>query len=206
MNKFNLTELYQKVFGIKGIRFDLESGFNSSDNNKGKSGFEFSLPELTKSKALSYLGTPINEQIAFSVPGSNTTYTFPDWPLIDIYVAKNIVTTPIKGRNGSVKEYINTGDYQINIRGIFINYESDEYPEEMVYQFHELFKLNRELRVTNSLLNLLDVHDLVITDIRLPEVEGFNHIQPFIIQCISDRAVELTITEAKKQSRSLSKG
>lgn len=195
---FNLIELYTKVFGIKGVRFAI-----SSDAQASKRGVveynSLNLPALPKARAYSVLGTPIYEQITLKT--SNREYTFPDWPLIDISASKNIVTTAIKGRNGSVKEYINIDDYQVNIRGILINYESDDYPEDLVYDLHETFKLKTEMQVTSPVMNLLDIHNLVIKDIKIPEVEGYNNIQPYLLQCLSDEPIELVIKDAKNQNK-----
>lgn len=195
-NSFNLIDLYTKVFGIKGVRFAI----NTTGGNQGE--FEYSSLQLTgkpKARAYSVLGTPIYEQI--TLIGSDTNYTIPDWPLIDITYQKQIIKTPVKGHNGTVKEYIYTDDYQINIRGILINYFSDEYPENLVYELEQTCKINKELRVTSPLLNLLDVHNLVIQDVRYPEVEGYNNIQPFLLQCLSDEPIELVIKTAKNQQK-----
>jgi hypothetical protein len=196
-NSFNLIELYQKVFNIKGVRFAIPTGNTDAGTEREVSNFTLDLPAVPNARAYSYLGTPIYEQISFRT--TDREYTFPDWPLLDISAAKNIISTPIKGRNGTVKEHINIDDYQITIRGILINYVSDEYPEDLVYELHEIFKVNKELQVTNPLLNLMDIHNVVIKDIRFPEVEGYNHIQPFVIQCLSDEPVEIVIKYAKNQ-------
>lgn len=206
-NSFNLIELYSKVFNIQGVRFAIR---NASDGlvNGSFEGSALELPLTPKASAFSVLGTPIYEQISFMVPDVNGTlknYTFPDWPLLDISASKNIVKTPIKGANGTVKEYINIDDYQITIRGILINYDSDEYPEDLVNDVHELFKANKEMQVTTPVLNLLDIHNIVIIDLKFPEVEGFNNIQPFVIQCLSDEPVELLIKSAKNQ-KTIKKG
>ena len=40
---------------------------------------------------------------------------------MEISNTRNIVKTDIQGRDGSVKEFINNGDYQISIKGILSN-------------------------------------------------------------------------------------
>lgn len=198
-NSFNLIELYQKVFNIKGVRFAIPTGDTSAGNEGGVQNFTLDLPVIPKARAYSIIGTPIYEQITFRT--SDREYTFPDWPLIDISASKNIIKTPIKGRNGTVKEYINIDDYLITIRGILINHDGEEYPEEMVNELHDIFKINKEMRVTTPVLNLLEIHNIVIQDLKFPEVEGYNHIQPFVIQCLSDEPVELVIKYAKTQKK-----
>lgn len=201
-NSFNLLSLYREVFNIKGVRFAIPTVAGNAEQPSDFTGLQtLSKPQA---KALSFLGTPIYEQITFQIPesaGSFRAYTLPDWPLIDVSAAKNIIKTPLKGRNGTVKEYINIDDYQVTIRGILINYDSEAYPEDLVNELHQLFVINAEMQVITPLLNLLDVHNLVITDLKLPEVEGYNNIQPYIIQAISDEPVELIIQDVKNQSK-----
>lgn len=197
-NSFNILDLYQKAFGVKGVRFAIPP--NTMRNDKADITYNgLNVSSTPTALAQSVLGTPIYEQI--TLRDGDSEYTFPDWPLIDIAYTKNIVKTPIKGRNGTVKEYINIDDYQIAIRGILINYVNDEYPYDLLSQLETFCKINRELQVTSPVINLLDVHNIVIADVRYPEVEGINHIQPFIIQCLSDEPVELIIKSAKNQNK-----
>lgn len=203
VNRFNLIQMYSKVFGIKGVRFAIPTPNNDGYQGSIEYG-SLDVPLPSKAKAMSVLGTPIYEQI--QLIGNGRDFTFPDWPLIDIAASKNIVKTPVRGLNGTVKEFIAIDDYQINIRGILINYDSDQYPEDLVYELHEVFKINEAFQVISPVINLLDVNSLVIQDLRLPEVEGYNNIQPFVLQCLSDRPVELVIRDAKKQVRNIVQG
>lgn len=74
--------------------------------------------------------------------------------------SKNIVTTQMVGMDGTVKEYINEGDYQINIvvgvaavrNGVIV----DEYPEDGL----------RELRAFFDEKAAIDVHSVFLRDIR----------------------------------------
>ncbi|MBD3748936.1 MAG: hypothetical protein IE931_05525 [Sphingobacteriales bacterium] len=204
-NSFNLIDLYTKVFGIKGVRFAIPTESQSDEGS-----IEFATPSTqvkSKAKAYSLLGAPVYEVITCKIPvnGGFKDYTFPDWPLLDVSAAKNIVKTPLKGKDGTVKEYINIDDYQITIRGILINYNSDEYPEDLVNSLHQLFKVNQEMQVTTALLNLLDIHNIVITDLKLPEVEGYSNIQPYVISALSDEPVELKI-QSVANSKKIMKG
>lgn len=195
-NKFDLTKLYTSVFGLNGVRFAIP---NSQERQGGYDFSALQLSDQPQARASSVLGTPIYEQI--TVIGEGVNYTFPDWPLIDISYPKTIVKTPILNGKGTVKEYINTDDYQVNIRGILINYFSDAYPEDLLYEFEQVCKINKELRILSPVVNLLDINNIVIENVSYPSVEGFNNIQPFVLQCVSDEPVELVIKQAKNQSK-----
>ncbi|WP_443937095.1 DUF6046 domain-containing protein [Pedobacter sp. MW01-1-1] len=191
-NSFNLADLYQKAFGVKGVRFAITTP------EKEQAAIHYSslnVPDVLQAPVQSVLGTPIYELI--TLKDGDLEYTFPDWPLIDVAFSKNIIKTPLKGYNGTVKEFINIDDYQIQIRGILINYVNDEYPLDLLDKLKRICSINKELQVTSPVLNQLDIHNLVITDVRYPEVEGYNHIQPFVIQALSDEPIELIIQAAQ---------
>lgn len=156
----------------------------------------------------SVLGTPIYEQITLSVPATVSngvvtskafTYTFPDWPLFDINPAWIIKKENIQGIAGSVKEFISQDDFTITIRGFLINYASQDYPEQLLTDLWAVINSKKSIGITSRVFNLLDIHNIVITDARFPAVEGYMNMQPFELSCLSDTPVELLIKSVKTQ-------
>ena len=89
--------------------------------------------------AISYLGTPILDPFTFNggsffatdnINKEGDPIPFPDDNgvsglglvipnmIIEVNQTKNIITTPIQGRDGTVKEFISRGDYLITLSGI----------------------------------------------------------------------------------------
>jgi hypothetical protein len=231
-NTFNISALYQQVFGVTGVTFNIpqlvENTFveeleiaeyaagialNDAQYQAGLTRQQLyqgiqSIPQPTAANIQSVLGTPIYEQITLTIPATVTngvqtspqqTYTFPDWPLFDITGAKTIEKTKMQNFDGSVKEYISDDDFQITIRGFLINYDSQAYPEDLFNAFAKLLKAKVTLGITSQVFNLLNIHNIVITDYRLPGVEGYPNIQPFELDCLSDAPVELLIKSVKTQ-------
>lgn len=207
MNSFNLVDLYQKAFGIKGVRFNV----SASQSVESANNTYFDIPGvesrlLVPGQSLSVLGTPIYEHFTFSYTekGKTRSITLPDWPLMSVSAHKNILCTPIKGLPGTVKEFINFDDYKISIRGMLINYESNDYPEQLVHDLHDFFKINDQLVITSPILNnQLDVDAVVMESIDFPALEGFPNVQPYQIDMISDAPVIVTIRDAKKQVKNI---
>jgi len=112
---------------------------------------------------------------------------------IEVNQEKNIIKTPIQGRNGTVKEYISDGDYTINIRGIIQETPLKRtYPKELVKNFIEICKAQRSLVVISTFLNeYFEIQDIVIENYSLPQVEGLRNQQPFIITASSDVPIDL---------------
>lgn len=76
-----------------------------------------------------------------------------DTILMTVSQAKNIVTTQIQGKTGTFKEYINDGDFQIDVRGLLVGSEPNIYPTEQVEALVRLFSVPDTLRVTSEFLS-----------------------------------------------------
>lgn len=227
--KFNIPALYQQVFGITGVRFAIPTlenvaktaaeveifaaaqRLNQLQNNGLKQNDQYSdldVIPLPSAQAQSVLGTPIYEQITLNVPATVSngvitskafTYTFPDWPLFDISPAWIIKKENMQGGTGTVKEFITQDDFTITIRGFLINYDSQDYPEDLLTDLWKVINCKKSIGITSRVFNLLDIHNIVIVDARFPAVEGYMNMQPFEIDCLSDIPVELLIKSVKTQ-------
>lgn len=114
-----------------------------------------------------------------------------DTVLIDVTLTKNIVTTQLNGRNGTVKEYIADDDFKVTLRGALVNAKGTAYPEAQVKQLMKILKAPVTLTVTSDYLTLYGIYSLVVTDYNLPQREGYTNTQLFDISCLSDNPVEL---------------
>jgi hypothetical protein len=165
----------------------------------------------------SYLGTPIFSWLTLHVEPTSLKGSFSsndiskaagllvkiDTALFDVSMSRNIITTPIQGRNGTVKEYVSDGDYQINIKGTLVSKNPNLYPELEVVNLVKLCKQPQEIGVVSPYLNsVFGIFHLVIQSYSFPMTEGYQNLQHFDLNCISDRSVELTINENLKSGRS----
>ena len=114
--------------------------------------------------------------------------------VVSITGKKNIVSTPLVGRKGTVKELINEDDYQISITGIVIG-ENQQFPEEQLDSIKELYSINEavELKCALTEVFLSEGDKVVITDISFPQSNQTEYTQVIEMQCISDRAFELIL-------------
>ena len=167
--------------------------------------------ELEEADFRSLLGTPVFTQIEFQ-PGryfelSDIEKENPiDYEgvvlqtvLADVTQTKNIVTTPIQGRNGTVKEFVSDGDFIITITGGVIGETVDGkiteinqfYPEVDVRRLIEICKVPQAVTITAEFLQLFGINDVVITDYNFGEKEGTRDLQPFQITMLSDIPIDL---------------
>lgn len=106
--------------------------------------------------------------------------------LMTVSQQRNIVTTAIQGRNGTIKEYINEGDYSIDFKGAIVSRNSNEYPELEVRDFLELLQAQEALDVVSDFLRLFDINKLVISNYEFPQQEGYQNMQLFSVSALSD--------------------
>ena len=152
----------------------------------------------------SELGTPVWDRLVIGENnnGENDNYTnelgqdisitplIIDTILIDVQQTNNIVKTSVQGRSGTVKEYINRGDFALNFKGYISNGNKNNinvYPEEQVQNFINIMKKNGSIIVTNQRLNdIYNISEVVINSYNLPTVEGLTNLQPFTFTAISE--------------------
>lgn len=113
--------------------------------------------------------------------------------VVDLTRTKNIVTTSVQGLDGTVKEYISNGDWQITIRGI-IAQKQYGYPKERYKQLLKFLQINKPIKVANRWINDAEIYSIVITDYKLPYNPHINCII-YEFNALSDKPIELKINE-----------
>lgn len=141
----------------------------------------------------SSLGTPIFADI--TLESGDLSLNIPT-VLLEVSQQKNIVTTTVQGRSGTVKEYISDGDYSVTMRGLIVSTDAYTYPTEDVSEFIDIMKVQSDIEVVSPFLQLFEIYNIVVTDYRLIQIEGFQNQQAFEISAISDVPLELIDEEA----------
>lgn len=160
----------------------------------------------------SWMGTPVFDML--SIPPFN--YTDNDGNAVNISAAinfysvilevnqtKNIVTTAVQGRNGTVKEYISDGDYQISINGVITSQYNNVAPfEQDIAYMNSVFAMlrgNVAIPVSCSFLDMFQINSMVVMDYKFGQVEGARNTISFSMNCLSDEPFEIKYT-AKQTS------
>jgi len=159
---------------------------------------------------VSFLGTPVfsNLEIPAGQYRDNQGQIVPfdgiriDTVLFDVSIEKNIVRTPINGRDGTVKQYISLGDYSISCQGIIIG-ETDAanagfdvsrtnvVPEAEIRKLNEIIKVPQEIEIVSEFLDFFDVSTVVIQGGGFSQREGFRDSIYFTLGMLSDAPIEL---------------
>lgn len=137
--------------------------------------------------------------LAIGYAGSNIEI---DECILSVTQEKNIVSTPLQGRDGTVKEYISDGDYIItaeiavtnyNQKGGDLNDESSfEYPKEKLETLVKLLQVKDTIIVDSAFLDVFGVTSTVVKSYSLQQ-ETHSNRQSLQIQMLSDESYEIKI-------------
>lgn len=158
-------------------------------------------PFLDKPDATSLLGTPVFDTVTFfgnGMDGQISYYDISKKKTINIskmrldiamcVVTKNVnvIKTPIAGRNGTVKQYINMGDFDVQINGVFTSQVPDSRPDLLIRQLHDITNSTAEVNVASNFLNLFGIQSLVFERCEFPQNQEGRDVQHFQLDCISE--------------------
>lgn len=119
-------------------------------------------------------------------------FDLPNEPLISLSLKKTIVETATVGthRQGTVKEYINTEDWQLSIRGVAMDLENpDNYPSEQIDTLNNLFAINDAVDVvSNTFLGLFGIDRIILKDFEIDAMAGMQGAQKYKFNAVSEQS------------------
>lgn len=156
----------------------------------------------------SYFGTPVYSPLEFlktsgtsldnsrgvgEANGNSQVILRVDTVLMTVNQTRNIVKTPIAGRNGTVKEYISDGDFLIDIQGAIVSPFLNVFPKEEVSLFIELMGLPKSIPVACEFLQLFGIDSIAVDVWDIAQKLGSRNEVPFRITALSDLAEEIIL-------------
>lgn len=110
--------------------------------------------------------------------------------VVTVTQEKHIVRTTLVGLNGTIKEYISSGDYDISISVGIVAVDPegrivDEYPEEGIRKVREFLDENKAVEVASVFLSIFGIERMVVTRFSLRQ-ETASSRQTIEIRALSD--------------------
>ena len=154
----------------------------------------------------SYLGTPQYTQIVIKDTIGRVVdpkYNSGEgWAMFQsafcvISQTRNIIRTPIQGRNGTVKEYISDDDYHIEIIGALVSPYGNVAPHYDLNNIVNLMKIQDEIIIVSDFITQFGISNCVIAGANFRQVPGMRNQIDFTMTIYSDdpTEIELGITE-----------
>lgn len=179
-------------FGLGGVR-PIRYVANEKGLEQNNSGYDLQEAVIEESNKISYLGTPVFGEIVLKYEAENLEIEV-QTVLSDVTMTRNIVKTVMQDVDGTVKEYISDGDYDVVIRGMLVS-EENEFPRDQITLLHNICLVKDALVVESEFLQLFGIYNLVIESYSFPQQEGIRNVQLFELNCISDKPIELIIED-----------
>jgi len=131
--------------------------------------------------------------LSFRLP-DGSWWLFPVEPLISISGKNTIVRRNVakSERRGTIKERWAEDDLQINIQGSLAHSDLYTYPSQELSTLYQAITQRKAIEIKNELLQLLNVHQIVVEPYSFPFSKGEN-VQNFSIDAYSDDLYELFI-------------
>lgn len=185
----NIIQLYQQVFGYKGVPV-----WPISTSKMVAPADDATVNDFAQEAKYSDLSGTLG--VRYFMPTKIDGLWLPNEPLVSVSGQNMIVKTQLTGVRGLVKELISTDDYAIKIEGLIINESSDDYPEEYLRKIRTICEKPAAVEIDNRLLTLFDIHQVAIESYSFPGVAGDQNVQAYVITCSSDRPIELLLKQS----------
>lgn len=166
----NKSSFVLAVFGLSALKNSLlKNDAENTDTQVGTTRYGAPIFKFSEIK-LSYAGSDI----------------LLDTAILSISQSKNIVTTTLQGRDGTVKEYISDGDYEINIKGVLDSGNMFVYPETLVKQLKDICDIKDNIEIKSPFAEMLGITEAVITGYSFGQVPAGYNVQSYDITLLSD--------------------
>ena len=197
MAKFKIATPDQIINAIEGAAIPRVNAFPNVSDSDYQEGLDQAEKEGGKIVTSKQLGTPIFDRLIFLAEGTgigNIDLKI-DEVILSVDQVKNIVRTPIQGRDGTVKEYISMDDYTISVSGILVDdLNPHRQPVEKIDLLRQFCELNAQFKVASKFLDLFGITSVVVESYRIAQNTG-NRQVPFRLELLQDEDIELQLTD-----------
>jgi hypothetical protein len=186
-NTYELSGLYKQAFGdyVRLSANELKSDNVTSLEPPEIDNLSQDVLNNTFNAVASALGVTI------FMPVKIGNLWLPNEPLVSVAFSKKIVQTDLSGNDGTVKELMGVGDWEISIRGIATNDRLEAYPSAKVKEISDICKAGRSLDAISPLFQYVGITRIAIRRLNFQAIEGMQNAQPFEIQALSDNQSDM---------------
>lgn len=105
-------------------------------------------------------------------------------PRVSTQSTKNIVLTPVQGRDYTRKELIAGGDLTFSVSGEINSNQDGVYPENDVKKFIQIMQYGGVVKANHFMFKQFNIEQVLIKDYSLPPSE-YKNIQPYSFTCVA---------------------
>lgn len=105
-------------------------------------------------------------------------------PKVAMNSSKNLILTPVQGRDYTRKELVSGGDLTFTVSGEINSNRADVYPDTAVKKFIQLAQYGGVIQVNHMMFSQFNINQVIIKDYSLQTPE-FKNIQPYSFTCVA---------------------
>ncbi len=141
--------------------------------------------EMLSFGTISMFGTTISNEIKFKTK-SGITFSLADIT-IDVSIKNAIVSTPLIGVKGMVKEKTGSEDYEIIINGYLWNEKPNAFPIAILKDFIKCIEDEGSIEISSKQLDAFGIRRIALKEYKVPQNEmTLINRQKFILTFLSD--------------------
>lgn len=105
-------------------------------------------------------------------------------PQINLSSAKNVVLTPVQGRDYARKELISGGDLKFSVQGQIVGKDPGVRPDNEISKFIQIMQYGGVVKVNHYLFRNFNVSQILITSFSLRQT-SYKNVQPYTFECVA---------------------
>lgn len=201
---YDIQQLYQRTFGTKPVvpANDASYGDGGGQVYLGVEKPDDKFTPRGRTLYETYRGTevwlPVTLRVAY---GLAFKPLYLPYSVVRATCKKNIISTPLAERQGTVKELYSVDDWQITVKGFLIATEHT-WPEKEIEDLNEYYKKSHSLIIQNALTDVLLENQsrpeeqcrVVMESLEFMEIEGGRiRAQAFSMKLVGDSVFTLEV-------------
>lgn len=193
---FDFTGRYYQAFGFTPGHISnalVEAGFDRAIKKNHDTNFQASVyvfDSNTHFDEVTLYNDAERYLFAYRELAEEYSEVFSTPPILSFKRSKKLVITPIDNSDIEVVERFSTEPYQITMKGLLIDMEEHQFPIDKLEKINDIFEVNSVWKVASEILSAIRVDSLVIQDIDIEFVEGFEDTIAYTIIARATKSIE----------------
>lgn len=189
----NLSKRYAAAFGTLAAT----NKPNAATVKKNSNGYSFDFYAQNKTDFENIVFKFQSKTLEFgSIPfinNSSNAHVLAPPPLVSFSRQKKHIITDINGGEDEVVERWNTRQYEIRMRGLLIDLENHQYPENKVTELNQFFEYNGVVAVSGTQFFDKSISNMYLKGFEITGVQGFEDTLQYTITAKAIKAVSFTL-------------
>ena len=123
----------------------------------------------------------------------NTFFQGIEFPsaIVEVSATQLWAKNKVNGRQGTVKQFLGLGDYEISVEAVVVSENGRDYPEKQMKTWQNIFQVGKELSVTYQHLQVFGIDTVIINSFTINQKKGHEGTYEFSFSLSSHSTINL---------------